>query len=139
MHEIGSDSLAARLSRLERENRLMKMIFGAFMLFGFVAVLAAANQPGGDFIKTRRLILEDSEGNNRIVLDGGRAGGGYSTVKFLDETGHTTLNMQSAPDIQLSRWGADGTLEENTTMHAHGLFGLDRPGGPNFSTRFRIP
>jgi hypothetical protein len=108
MHETGNDSVAARLSRLERENRLMKRLFGAFMVFGVVAVLAAANQAGGDFIRTRKLILEDNEGNNRVILDGGRAGGGYSTLKLLDENRHETLLLQSAPQIIGWKVGDDG-------------------------------
>jgi hypothetical protein len=74
MDELGKDQLAATVRRLERENRAIKRTLLGIVLFGTVGTFAAATMQQGDFLRTQRLIIEDNQGNQRFVFDGGSEG-----------------------------------------------------------------
>ena len=68
---MGSDiaSLEERLRQLERQNRSLRAGLISLALFVGVGVLAAATQPPAtDVVRTKRVVVVDAEGMERVVI-----------------------------------------------------------------------
>lgn len=90
MHDSSLDAIFTdRLARLERENRRVKRLaIGSIAGLTLVALLAAANVPVADILVTKKLVVRDEQGKDRIVLDlGAKAGTLEPRVALLDEAG----------------------------------------------------
>src|SRR5688572_8459917 len=71
MPGMGSDiaSLEERLRRLERKNRSLQAGLISMTLFVGVGVVAASTQPPAmDVVRTKRIVVVDAEGIERVVI-----------------------------------------------------------------------
>ena len=74
-HDPPGPSLEARLHRLERENRTIKMVAGTVLL-GVLSTAVAVCQPASTapVVEAERFIVRDANGNKRAELAPSRSG-----------------------------------------------------------------
>lgn len=87
MNDPTLESLRARLDRLERHNRYLKLA-GALLLTGML-VSGAMAQGFSPVVEAERLVLKDRAGRARAAF--GLAGDGSPVLSFNDEDGMTRL------------------------------------------------
>ena len=93
--EISMD-LHARMERLERENKRLKLIGGAvLLLFGVCLMLGFAPADNPQEIKAERFLVIDKDGKTRAVLGMDR---NNAALLMSDPTGRRLLSVKFAPD-----------------------------------------
>ncbi len=119
MGEPTLESLARRLSRLERENRWLKRI-GVLLATGAAAVaLMGQTQPTAGTLESQRFVVKDASGQPRAVL-GATADG--SILELYDKDGERRAAMGIATD-------GSATLSLATKGEKGGVWISARPYG----------
>jgi hypothetical protein len=102
-----STSLAARLEKLEQENRRMKRVGGA--LLGAIGVVALCGAAAPAFCKTvwaERLVLRDSSGRDRMTMDA------YSSstpsITMRDAKGESVVRLSWKDGVLMDMLDAKG-------------------------------
>jgi hypothetical protein len=97
-----------RIEELERSLRLAKRVGGlaALGLLFWVSVGATAQQesPVSDVLRTRRLVIEDAAGVQRVLIGdlGERMHGSGSGIAIFDEAGTERFGVSTFPDGRIT-------------------------------------
>ena len=135
MIESNLQEITERLDKVEKQNRYMKLAGVAFLSVVVVALLAgAAKKPEVvKEIKAHRIVMVDSEGKERIVMEEGRVRG-WSMFSMLNSEGvitfrtmvtDQTVSMTLSPNQNgLTLWAGEQRSEfkmygKNNTEQIH--------------------
>lgn len=107
--------IESRMLQLERQNRLMRTaILGTYCMLGLAVVMGATvrNADVADEIRTKRLVIEDEDGNERIAMEvknkrlseqrKDKRKGDFAEIAILDSEGDQRIVLD-ASDGGLSR------------------------------------
>ena len=125
MREHAND-ITARLDRLERENRRLKRVGGGLAIA--VAALGLMSAASG-FCKTvwaERLVLRDSSGNDRLMMDAYSSG--VPSITMRDGNGKSVARLSWKDGIQVDMLDAKGSTRACTRIDREGKVTTTREG-----------
>ncbi|HEV8306134.1 MAG TPA: hypothetical protein VGW35_00590 [Methylomirabilota bacterium] len=124
MQEPGRDTVAERLTRLERENRRLKHMVAAGLV-GLVAVLLMGQAPVAQaprIVEAERFVLRDPSGNVRATLSVTSEGGtGLSLMNKDGTVGALLVTVDAGSALALGDPHGAVRIELGKTAEAWGL------------------
>ena len=124
-----STNIESRIAQLEKQNRRLKVWGGVLGAFALAATLMSASTAMCKTVWAERLVLRDSSGRDRLMMDAYT--GGTPTITMRDEHGKSVARLSWQDGVSMDLLDKNGKIRASMKVDKQGRVTSSNDSGRN--------